>query len=268
MKNIWKKVPAWLKAIILNFVLLIPPIVIIQSTAKRNLTILPEWGWSALVGVAVLYLYWRLIKQFTNFTEANDVKLSLSFNLRKPGSWFMILGIICITLGAIQIGASLTGAVIEKQESLIGSFMSHGPLMAIPVLFVLAVTAGVVEEITYRCVMQNTLLRSYNKWVSFGIVAMLFALTHFLPLALLAPYLIVSLSISLVADREKTLGVVVFAHFAVDFLIHMLEYFIPEAPAVASTMNLVWISLFVLGLLMIYINVKSGKQQLQETSIA
>ena len=252
MKNLWNKLPAWLKALILNVILLVPPIAVIQNTAVANLTYQNEWGWSLLVTLFVLIIYWQLVKKFTNFQQPDDIKLSLKFKVDSLNTWTMILGIMFVTAATIQLSSFLTDTQAEKQVSFFQQFMVMGPFMAIPVLFGTSLTAGVVEEVTYRFVMQNILTRAYSKWIGIIVIAALFAVTHFLPWQLIIPYMVVSILISLVAEKEKSIGLVIFAHFAVDFAFSMLGYFLPEAPFDNSlTMNLVWLSLLVAGLSML-----------------
>lgn len=257
MKTLWNKLPAWLQAILLNVILLIPPIAIVQNTAKANLTILPEYGWSLLVTILVLFIYWRLVKRLTNFTDRDDIKMSLTFNYRKLESWALIAGIMCVTAGIIQLSSFLLNSEAERQISFFEQFNSHGPLMAIPVFFGLCLTAGIVEEVTYRYVMQNVLVRAYGRWIGIGIVAVIFAVIHFLPLALILPYMIVSVFISLVSEKERSIGLVVAAHFGIDFVFYLLGYLIPEAPiSDPLLMNLVWLVILAIGIALLFTNLK------------
>jgi len=80
----------------------------------------------------------------------------------------------------------------SPQLAFIKSFSNYKAITAVPLLLVLAVTAGLVEEITYRGFMQNTTNKKYTKIVSYLIIGVLFAIIHFLPLMLYNLHLFIS----------------------------------------------------------------------------
>jgi len=112
----------------------------------------------------------------------------------------------------------------SPQLAFIKSFSNYKAITAVPLLLVLAVTAGLVEEITYRGFMQNTTNKKYTKIVSYLIIGVLFAIIHFLPLMLILPYILVSIAYSFIADKQKSTGLVIFTHFLADFVLFMLIY--------------------------------------------
>ena len=73
--------------------------------------------------------------------------------------------------------------------------------------------------------MQNTTNSKYTRAISYLIVGILFALSHLLPWQLIVPYMLISFGFSFVADKFKSIGLVIFAHTLVDFLLFLLQYF-------------------------------------------
>jgi membrane protease YdiL (CAAX protease family) len=226
MKTIWNKLPAWIKAIILNCVIMFPIVILIQRTITYNLKLNSGWGWALLVTIPILVIFWKLVQRFTSFSKPEDVKIEMNLNLSDKKVWFRIVGLILITMTTIDLFSLAFGDVPEEQYAFLQAFKQFNEITALPLLFALALTAGVVEEVVYRGVIQNVLVRSYPKVIAFVIIAILFGLMHFLPLSLLLPYLIVSCCFSLVADEFKSLGVVIVAHVLTDILALLYGYFV------------------------------------------
>ena len=225
MKNFWNKIPAWLQAILLNLVLLFPVVTVVQLIIQANLQSASEWGWGLILVIAILVLFWYLVKKYYWFHQDNDIKLELTFKLGRISNWLMILGLVCAVPALIQLTALLFEVQSTTQLAYLETFKAYGPLKAIPLLLALALTAGLVEEITYRGFIQNTLNRQYRRWISILLVAIIFAGMHLLPLPLIAPYMIVSVLFSLVAEKTKSTGPAIYAHALVDFILFLLIYY-------------------------------------------
>ncbi|MAD96304.1 MAG: hypothetical protein CMB99_03160 [Flavobacteriaceae bacterium] len=225
MKNIWNKIPAWIKVILINCVVMYPVIILIQSTVVFNLQSGSEIPWALAFTMVVLFGFWKLVQRFTNFNQPEDVKIKMDLNLSDSNVWFRIVGIILITISAISLFSFLFKDVPEEQLAFFKLFENYSATLALPLLFSVALTAGVVEETVYRGIIQNTLVRTYPKIASFIGIAVLFALMHFLPVSLILAYLFVSTSFSFIADEFKSLGAVITAHVLVDVIVLFTGYY-------------------------------------------
>lgn len=224
MKNLWNKLPAWLKATLQGLVLLFPILFLNQILIFTNLASTQPIAWGLPAVVIVLFLYWKLVKRLDSNTGEKDIKLDFKMELNKLSSWKQIFGLMFLTYSAIAIVYMIAPAENTQQAQLLQLFSNAEPLLAIPLLFALALHAGVVEEITYRGFMQNTVQRKYTKLVSYLIIGVLFAISHLLPLQLIIPYLLVSMTYSYVADKRKSVGLNIFSHFLIDFVIFIGVY--------------------------------------------
>ncbi|HEY9117340.1 MAG TPA: CPBP family intramembrane glutamic endopeptidase, partial [Roseivirga sp.] len=221
---LFDKTPAWLKAVLYNLMFLFPVIIIIQQIVFRNIYSNIRWGWGLIPVIVILMAYWFLTKRLSRFQKDRMI----SHSLKITGNWLQIasllIGLCLFTGGMVFLLAGLIPTEDFAQLQTILAFQALEPAMAIPLLLALALSAGFVEEITYRGFMQHATSSRYHKWLSFFIVGLLFSLAHRLPLALFIPYLLVSMTYSVVADHQKSLGLVILAHVLIDFTIFILIY--------------------------------------------
>ncbi|WP_108801922.1 CPBP family intramembrane glutamic endopeptidase [Aquimarina sp. Aq107] len=224
MKKVWQKIPAWLKAMLLNIILLYPIITINHIIIKLNLEHFPEYGIGLILVLMMLYLYWRIIIKWNPFTSKDDIEISFTFNILDKKNIISILGLGLFTVLTIYFSYIIFDIDNSPQLDFIKSFSNYDAITAIPLLLALTLTAGVVEEVTYRGFMQNTTNRKYAKIVSYLIIGVLFAIIHFLPLELILPYILISIAYSFIADKQKSTGLVIFTHFLADFVLFMLIY--------------------------------------------
>ena len=225
MKNIWNKIPAWLKAIVLNFILLFPMLILVQNSVNINLTSNASWGWALLVIIPVLFIFWILVNKWNPFKGPEDVQLELTFNPKDSKNWYRMVALILITVSAVQLFFIAFKVENTLQIEYFEQFRAYGPLVTIPLLLGLALNAGIVEEVIYRGFIQNTLMSAYPKWLALLGVGALFVFAHFLPLPLILAYFLVSTAFSLVADELKSTGVGLIAHVVVDFLLFLNFYY-------------------------------------------
>ena len=61
MKKVWQKIPAWLKAMLLNIILLYPIITINQTIIQINLKYFPKYGIGLIPILILLYVYCKVI---------------------------------------------------------------------------------------------------------------------------------------------------------------------------------------------------------------
>jgi len=226
MKTIWNKVPAWIKAIILSLVIAIPVATVIQLIIIFNLKSNTGWGWALLTTIPALILFWKLVQRFSSFTKPEDVKIKMNLNWSNKKVWFRIVGLVFATITTIELSSLAFGDVPEAQNAFLQTFKQFNEITALPLLFALALTAGVVEEVVYRGLIQNILVRAYPKTGAFFMIGLLFALMHFLPISLLLPYILVSIYFSLVANEFKSLGAVIIAHALADILFLFYGYYV------------------------------------------
>ncbi len=257
MKTLWQKTPPWIKAILFNFILLYPVIIIIQLVIGTNQEIGSQWAWAFPATIVLLIIFWKLCNHLADFSKPNDVSLRLGFQVKNGANWSYLAAIVLLIPSIIMLWAYLFKIDNTAQLALIASFRSLTPQTALPLLLGLALSAGIVEEVVYRGFIQNTLTRAYPKWVSFLLVAIIFAVMHLLPLPLLVPYMMVSLIFSFVADKTRSTGVVIIAHVLVDFLLFALVYFEPVNLLQASLVNiLVFSGMLVLGVTFLLLPLK------------
>ncbi len=225
MKKVWQKTPAWIKAIVLNLILLLPVITINQIVIQLNLKYFPKYGIGLIPVLLTLYLYWKLINKWNPFTHKDDIKISLQFNLLDKKNVLTIIGLSLFTFMVIYFSYVIFNIENTPQLEFINTFANYNMVTAFPLLLGLALTAGIAEEVTYRGFMQNTTNRKYAKIVSYLIIGLLFSIIHFLPLALIIPYVLISITYSYVADQQKSTSLVIYAHFLTDFVLFLLIYY-------------------------------------------
>ncbi|MEM7298077.1 MAG: type II CAAX endopeptidase family protein [Bacteroidota bacterium] len=242
-----------MKAILQGIVLLVPILFFNQILIFNNLTSGQAIPWALPVVIIALFIYWKIVKRFDKYTGDNDIKIDFKMELNKLSSWYPILGLVFLTYAAIALIYMLVPIERTPQQQMLQLFSDAESVVAIPLLFALALHAGVVEEIVYRGFMQNTLQRKYTKTISYLIIGILFAISHFLPLELIIPYLLVSVANSYVADRRKSIGLNIFSHFVIDFVIFTGAYL-----GILSIGTFNWIDLAInvtllaLGLLLVF----------------
>ena len=225
MKKVWQKTPSWLKAIFLNIILLYPIITINQIVIKLNLAYFPKYGIGLILVLITLYLYWKIINKWNPFTDKDDIKISFKFNILDKKNIIIIIGLSLFTFIVIHFSYIVFKIENTPQLEFIKTFSNYNTITAIPLLLGLAFTAGVVEEVTYRGFMQNTTNRKYSKIVSYIIIGVLFSIVHFLPLELILPYILISVTYSYIADNQKSISLGIFAHFLSNSVLFLLVYF-------------------------------------------
>lgn len=267
MKNLWNKLPAWLKAILQGIVLLTPILFFNQILVFNNLTSGQSIPWALPVVMIALFVYWKIVKRFDKNTGEHDIKMDLKMELNKLSSWYPILGLMFLTYATIALVYMVVPIENTPQQQMLQLFSNAEAIVAIPLLLALALHAGVVEEIVYRGFMQNTLQRKYTKIISYLIIGVLFAFSHFLPLELIVPYLLVSMAYSYVADNRKSISVNIFSHFLTDFVIFVGAYMGIIRIGTFNWMDLS-INLFLLALGLFFVfGKKSASNQTLSSSI-
>lgn len=221
--NTWNKTPAWIRAILLNLIFLFPTSIGVQLIIRYSLQSGAGWGWSILPVTAILIGYWFLAKRLNPNKGVEHVKFDLRIDVSDKNVWLRFLGIMLLTTFMIQFFALAIPSDNNVQLAMFRSFQGLPLAIGLPTLLAYALMAGVVEEVTYRGFMQNTMSK-YPKWLNFLLVGIFFSSVHQLPLQLFIPYVIVSMGFSIVAYQQRSLGLVIFAHIIVDFMIFVGIY--------------------------------------------
>jgi len=250
MKKIWNKIPAWSKALIFLVIVGMPIRMIIHGTAVYNLQNSPGWGWALLVAIPLLFIFWKTVSRWSPFNRPEDVKISIRMNLKDVNVWSRMLGLILLSMSTAVLFTQLFNVNQDHQLAFFETFKEVGDATALPLLIVFALTAGIVEEVVFRGYVQNTLVRAYPKAISFLVIALVFALVHYLPLPLVFAFLIISTSFSLVADEFKSLGVVIVVHVLVD-IIGLLEIYFGFSQATGSLGIAIAAVVFVISLFLL-----------------
>ncbi len=225
IKTLWSRIPAWVKAIVLSILAFLTIVQLIQKILMYNLTANSEWGWGLLAIIPILVFFWFFVQKTTSFQGEEDVKISFKTDLSNKTVWLRFIGLFLMTGTCISTFAILLDSPAEEMTALFELFKPYGEGKALPILFGFALTAGIVEEVMCRGVLQNILVSAYPKALAFIGIGLLFAFFHSIPLALILPYALVSISFSLVADEFKSLGVNIMVHVLIDVFFLFAFYY-------------------------------------------
>ncbi len=218
MKTTWNKTPAWIRAILLNLLFLFPASIGVQLIIQYSLESGASWGWSLIPTVAILEGYWFLTKKVNPYKGEGYIKHSFKVDFSDRNVWLKLTGIMLFTAFMIQFFVLVMPSENNVQLAMFRAFRGLPLAIVLPTLLAYALMAGIVEEVTYRGFMQNTMSK-YPKWLNFLLVGVFFSSVHQLPLQLFIPYVFVSMGFSIVAYQQRSLGLVIFGHILVDFLI-------------------------------------------------
>lgn len=260
MKTLWNKMPAWLKAIFYNIILLIPIVATNQTIVSLNLQYSPQIGWGLILVIAMLMVYWKLVTRWNPFKGEHDNKLELKFKLSSISNWMSIVGLCLVLYSGISLFGMLIPGETSGQVQMIKSFGQYSLWTSVPLLLAMALNAGIVEEVTYRGYIQNVLTRQYSRFVSYLLVGVVFALMHFLPWHLIVPYVMVSMAISYVAGRQQSIGLVVFTHVFYDFVMFLninFSWFDFSSPTLVNVGIL--LGMVLTAIFLIFYKIKSRK---------
>ena len=254
------RLPGLVQVFLVILLGLIPVVTAIQLLIIQNIGVMSAIPWAVIPAGFLLFGYYRLVTnnhalpRFESFRSWSGVDMPVT---GKPALIVLVV-ILLILFTATSVSAGFAFAQSESPQILfLQNFRQLNPEVAIPLLFMLALTAGIVEEIVFRGFVQKILIHSYGVIKGIGIVAVLFTLVHFLPMELYLPYFLVSVLFSLVAYHFNSTMPCILAHFAFDFIAFCLFYF--EAPITSQEyfeqnwiMNAFMAILFVIILTYIY----------------
>lgn len=247
----WAKCPVLFKALLFGAVLFFPTILLNQFLLFQNLWRSNTLPWALPIILIILWLYWKFTtgadKPFKLSDTRRDLsRASFSFEGNIPWVVMAVLGIMFFTLSMVSVGYAF---VYEETDQLamITMFFEAPAQTAIPLVFALSLTAGIVEEIVFRGYVQTMLERAYGVMASFLITAIIFALLHFLPTVLILPYVLVSLAFSYVAYKSRSVVPGIIAHAAFDFFAILLLFFYPVVKTQAYFQDTIYLNLILVA---------------------
>jgi len=173
LKELWKKLPTWLRALLIGVILFYPAITILQLLLFQNLANYSSTPWSFPIVIILLWLYWRFTtgadKPFK--ASAKRVDLSMSSLYTKGNmTWILlaIFGLVFFTYSLIAVGYAFVKEDTDQFE-LIMMFTKVPVQTGIFLILALALTAGIVEEVVFRGYVQTMLERSYGALIAFAL---------------------------------------------------------------------------------------------------
>lgn len=227
MKTLWHKLPAWLQSIIWFLVLLYPVVLLNQTLIQVNVYTLSEFPWALALVLLSLWGFWQFTTGATYPFGVSEHRRRLSSidmpsNNSKAIPLLLSLSLLLFVYSVNAIGFGLFDTDQTAQLQFI-QFVGSAPTWTGPLLLLAAaLTAGIVEEIVFRGYMQKILTEAYGPWISFFLVATLFAIGHLLPIELIIPYMLVSIAFSWVAHTIDSVIPGILVHILFDFMAFML----------------------------------------------
>ncbi len=185
----WRKLPVWLRAILLGLLVTGVPTIIWSILAAANLKLTPRIPWSVPAMAGILWLYWRYLRgegpqpRLAAFRKEHLRAVELT-----PRVWRW----------SLLAGGSAIAAVWALFAALRGFLhIANAPndLSAFPVWTILAAivmgsaVAGVTEEAGFRGFMQLPLERAYGPVIALATTSVIFTLIHLTHGAAILPFL-------------------------------------------------------------------------------
>lgn len=188
------KLPDWIAAILIGFLILEVGTRMWSLFALANIKLTPSIPWSFLLMAGVLWLIWQYLQgKWKPVSTQERRKLWMRANKLDPqqGYWPWIsaalLGITILLFIIISTRLiDFPSGQIDQVERISG----YSNLMAISLMVMTSIVAGVMEEIACRGYMQKRLELTYGPRLAIFIVALFFSLLH-LPNATIAPQLLI-----------------------------------------------------------------------------
>lgn len=184
--KIWNKIPSIIRGIIIGILIQVIGIMPLSLLTQKNIEILPSFPWALLIGTVFLLIVWKFLTGKNLFFSPSSKRIDLSRTKKmesKAIKMMLISGFfLSITLFAfVFIGYMIADVPLQRVEFL--STLKEIPLWtSLSLLFLVAVSAGVVEELAWRGYAQRIIEKRHSPILSISIVALVFTIIHFLPL--------------------------------------------------------------------------------------
>jgi membrane protease YdiL (CAAX protease family) len=234
----WRKLPIWLRAILLGILVAGVPTIIWALLAATNLKLTPTVPWSVPAMAGVLWLYWRYLRgegpqpRLAAYRKEHLRAIELT-----PHVWRW----------ALLAGGSAIAAVWALFAALRGLMHMANPandLARIPMGTILAAivmgsaVAGVAEEAGFRGFMQLPLERAYGPVIALATTSVVFTLIHLTHGAAILPflpfYLVVAVVYGLLTLLTGSILPSMTLHFIGDVMMISLQYIAAREGAVTA----------------------------------
>ncbi|NAY92191.1 CPBP family intramembrane metalloprotease [Muricauda sp. JGD-17] len=186
-------IPVWAKAIFFGFIILELGTKLWSLIAIANFSTSPKIPWSFPLMAVVLVLLWNYLDGNWMPRSTQGIRHlwmranSLKIKHRKWG-WIsaVLLGctIFCFAVLGMRIVDVPSGQIVQIEH-----ISKYPPWTIISLITMTSVTAGVIEEISFRGYMQKPMELKYGPKIAITVVALFFTILH-LPNATITPGLI------------------------------------------------------------------------------
>lgn len=233
----WRKLPVWLRAILLGLLVTGVPTTIWSILAAANLKLTPRIPWSVPAMAGILWLYWRYLRgegpqpRLAAFRKEHLRAVELTPRVWR---WSLIAGGSAIA-AVWALFAALRGVL----------HIANAPndLSAFPVWTILAAivmgsaVAGVAEEAGFRGYMQLPLERAYGPAIALAATSVIFTLIHLTHGAAILPFLPFFLAAAVIYGLLTILTGSILPsmtlHFAGDVMLLTLRYIAAREGAIS-----------------------------------
>ncbi len=187
------KIPIWLKAFFLGFIILEIGTRLWSIIVVANLRMKPEIPWSFTLMAVLLFLIWKYLdgKWLPKSTQKNRhlwMRANSMTPKKRKWGWISALLLGVTILGLIFLGLRIMDAT-SGQILQIERISVYPSLTVVSLIIMTSLVAGIIEEISFRGYMQKPLELKYGPKTAIMLVALFFTLLH-LPNATITPHLI------------------------------------------------------------------------------
>lgn len=195
--RLWNRIPVLIRAIVVGMLVQVLGIMPIFVLLQANVQTFSSVPWALVIGIPYLWLFVGYLRG-KGWPQATAASRTERFRVRPLSGPIRFWA----TVSGALLGASLASMVVwgwlltewpaEAIEQI--KVLATAPkLTVVPLLLLAIVATGVIEESAYRGYMQVPIERRHGPVLAIGVVAIVFALSHPLPGAVLPFFVIGSL---------------------------------------------------------------------------
>lgn len=208
--------------IVILGMLLLSPVLILEKLIGKEASILIYY--LLAIGVPFLIVY-SIRKNKTNYRSFN---LTIENKRIIP---LVIVGTIALLFGII----SPIGNLIPMPESVKKAFMDFGSQTGIFAFFLMVIAAPILEELIFRGIILDGLLKKYSPIKSILISSLLFGLVHLNPWQFVSG-LIIGIFSGWVYYRTRSLSFSIIIHASANLSGFLMRYFIDDSSSMDDTL--------------------------------
>ena len=213
----WRKLPVWLRAVLLGSIVSGVPTLVWAVMATANLRLTPRLPWAAAAMAVLLWVFWRIAARHE----------AMRATALTPRVWRLAL------LGG---GAAIAAvwAAFAALRGMLNVAPPSGDVARLPVWTVMAfiavasAVAGIAEEAGFRGFMQLPLERAYGPVAAIATTSVLFTLSHLTHgtriLVFLPFYFVAAVIYGVLAYRTGSILPSMTLHVAGDVVMFTLNY--------------------------------------------